>query len=188
MLKKNIFEEGIKENQKYKEISIIKNILSIIKIDNDNQKDNNEYIKIEKFLFDHLTSREKVALYNLPYDNNLDNKYLKYISNINIKQNIGLICIIDRFNYSQFIDTITYPYITSLNFSLFSKENFDDRFLYYNIPVNNLFNIYMNYLTVIKHSENIKQISFGEEFFINKNQFISYNDIYYQSIISYLID
>ena len=98
-VEKNIFEEGIKENQKYKEISIVKNILSIIKIDNDNQKDNNEYIKIEKFLFDYLTSHEKVSLYNLPYDNNLDNKYLKYISNINIKQSIGLICIIDRFNY-----------------------------------------------------------------------------------------
>ena len=184
---KNIFDEGIKENKKYKEISRIKKILSII-IYNNNQKDNNEYNQIENFLFDYLTTNEKVVLYNLPYDNNLDNKYLKYISNLNIKQKIGLICIIDRFNYSQFIDAITYPYITSLHFALFSKENFDDRFMYYNIPVNNLYNIYMNYLTIIKHCENIKQISFEEEFFINKNQFISYNDIYYQSIISYLID
>ena len=185
---KNIFFEGIKKNKKYKEISRIKNILSIIKIDNSNQKDNNEYIRIEKFLFDYLTSHEKVVLYNLPYENNLDNKYLKYISNINIKQNIGLICIIDRFNYSKFMDAITYPYIISLHFALFSKENFDDKFMYYNIPVNNLYNKYMNYLIIIKHRENIKQISFEEEFFINKNQFISYNDIYYQSIISYLID
>ena len=185
---KNIIDEGIRENKKYKEISRIKNILSIIKIDDRNQKDNNEFIQIEKFLFDYLTSHEKVVLYNLPYETNLDNKYLKYISNINIKQNIGLICIIDRFNYSQFIETITYPYITSLHFALFSKENFDDKFMYYNIPVSNLYNIYMNYLTIIKHSENIKQISFEEEFFINKNQFISYNDVYYQSFISYLID
>ena len=185
---KNIFYEGIKKNKKYKEISRIKNILSIIKIDNSNQKDNNEYIRIEKFLFDYLTSHEKVVLYNLPYENNLDNKYLKYISNINIKQNIGLICIIDRFNYSKFMDAITYPYIISLHFALFSKENFDDKFMYYNIPVNNLYNKYMNYLIIIKHRENIKQIYFEEEFFINKNQFISSNDIYYQSIISYLID
>jgi len=187
-VEKNILEEGMEDNKKYKEISITKNILSIIKIDNDNLKDNNENIQIEKFLFDYLTSLEKVSLYNLPYDSNLDNKYLKYISNINIKQGIGLVCIVDRFNYSQFIDAITYPYITSLHFVLFSKKNFDDRFMYYNIPVSNLYNIYMNYLTIIKHSENIKQISFGEEFFINKNQFISYNDTYYQSIISYLID
>ena len=177
---KNILDEGIKENKKYKEISKIKNILSKIGSDNNNH--------LEEFLFDYLTSLKKIVLYNLPYDNNLDNKYLKYISNINIKQNIELICIIDRFNYSQFIDAITYPYITSLHFALFSKENFDDRFMYYNIPVSNLYNIFMNYLTIIKHSENIKHISFGEEFFINKNQFITYNDIYYQSIISYLID
>ena len=46
----------------------------------------------------------------------------------------------------------------------------------------------MNYIIVIKNKNNIKKISFGDEFFINKNQFISYNNEYYQSFISYVID
>ena len=60
--------------------------------------------------------------------------------------------------------------------------------MYYNLPINNIFNIIMNYIIVIQNKDYIKKISFGDEFFINKNQFLSYNDEYYQSIIAYLID
>ena len=167
-----------------KELSRIGYILSVISKDT-----NNDNISaLEEFIFDYLTSHNKITLYNIFHSNNLDNKYLNYISTINIQQNIELICIIDRFNYSQFIDNISYAYITSLNFMLFSERNHDDLFMYYNLPINNIFNIFMNYFITIKYYRNIKQISFEDEFVINKNQFISYNDIYYQSFISYLID
>ena len=185
-VEKKIFDEGMKENDKNKEVSFIKNILSEIKSNNDNQNYSVELMKY--FIFDHLTIFKKLPLYNLNYENNLDNEYLKYISNLNIKQNIEFICIIDRFNHSQFIDVIKYPYITSLHFSLFSYENFNHNFMYYNLPINNIFNIIMNYIIVIQNKDNIKKISFGDEFFINKNQFITYNNIYYQSFISYAID
>ena len=122
------------------------------------------------------------------YKNNIDKEYLNYISNLNIQQNIEFICIIDRFNHSQFIDVIKYPYINSLHFSLFSNENLDDKFMYYNLPIENIFNIIMNYIIVIENKSYIKKISFSDEFFINKNQFIAYNDIYYQSFISYATD
>ena len=176
----------MKENEKYKELSFIKNTFSEIKSNNYNQ---NYTIELEKyFIFDHLTTFKKLSLYNLKYEKNLDNEYLNYISNFNIKQNIELVCIIDRFNHIQFIDVIKNPYITSLHFSLFSYENLDDKFMYYNLPINNIFNIIMNNIIVIQNKDNIKKISFGDEFFINKNQFISYNNKYYQSFISYVID
>ena len=179
-VEKQILEEGIKENVKYKEISIINNAISQLK------KDAN--MNLKSFIFDYLQSLEIISLYNINYENNLDSEYLKYITKLNIKQNIRLLCIIDRYNYSQFIDIITYPNIISLHFSLFSYENFSDRFMYYNLPINNIFNIIMNYIVAIKYNSNIKTISFGEEFLLNKNQFICYNDLYYQSFISYIID
>ena len=185
-VEKKIMDEGMKEKNKYKEVSFINNILSEIKSNNNKQNYSIEIMKY--FIFDHLTTFKKLPLYNLNYENNFDNEYLRYIYNLNIMQNIELICIIDRFNHSQFIDVIKYPYITSLHFSLFSCEDLDDKFMYYNLPINNIFNIIMNYIIVIKNKNNIKKISFGDEFFINKNQFISYNNIYYQSFISYVID
>ena len=185
-IEKEILDGGIKENDKFKEVSFIKNILSEIKTDNYKQNYSIELMKY--FIFDHLTTFKKLPLYNMHYEKNFDNEYLKYISNLNINQNIELICIIDRFNHSQFIDVIKYPYITSLHFSLFSYEDLDDKFMYYNLPINNIFNIIMNYIIVIQNRDNIKKISFGDEFFINKNQFISYNSIYHQSFISYVID
>ena len=161
-VEKKIFDEGMKENDKYKEVSFIKNILSEIKSNNDNQNYTMEIMKY--FIFDHLTIFKKLPLYNLNYENNLDNEYLKYISNLNIKQNIEFICIIDRFNHSQFIDVIKYPYITSNHFSFFSYENFNHKFMYYNLPINNIFNIIMNYIIVIQNKDNIKKISFGDDF------------------------
>ena len=60
--------------------------------------------------------------------------------------------------------------------------------MFYNLPFNEIFKIFESYFINIKNFKNIKQISFDDEFVINKDQFLSYNDEYYQSIISYLID
>ena len=60
--------------------------------------------------------------------------------------------------------------------------------MFYNIPVKEIYSIFLNYFVNIKSYKKIKRISFGDEFLMNKNQFLSYNDKYYQSIISYLID
>jgi len=56
------------------------------------------------------------------------------------------------------------------------------------IPINDIYNIFIGYFLSIKNFENIEEVSFGDEFFMNKNQFFYYNDEYYQSIASYLID
>jgi hypothetical protein len=116
----------------------------------------------------------------------LDQKYLNYIQENNVKQSIILICIIDRYKYSEFINNITYPYIKQLHFNLF--DEFNELFMFYNLPINDIYNIFVTYFITIEHYENIRKISFGDEFIINKNEFLSYNDEYYQSIISYLID
>ena len=166
---KKSLDEEIQENLKFKEISIIKDIIAEIRqyFDKD----------LKSFIFDYLSSLGELSLYNVQYENNLDSEYLNYISKFNVKQNIELLCIIDRFNYSQFIDIIAYPNIISLHFSLFSYENF---------TINNIFNIFMNYIITIKHNYNIKKISFGDEFF--QNNFIYNKDLYFQSFISYAID
>ena len=56
------------------------------------------------------------------------------------------------------------------------------------IPINDIYNIFIGYFLSIKNFENIEEVSFGDEFFMNKNQFFEYNDEYYQSIASYLIE
>ena len=162
-----------------------------------------EYIKSEKELvnlcFDYLSTLDHIILYNLPKGNVkdleneqesefLDEKYLRYIENKNIKQKVKLICIIDRYKYCEYINNIIYPNIYELHFKLFTEATFNELFMFDNIPIKEIYFIFITYFLNIKHYMDIKKISFGEEFFINKNQFISYNDEYYQSIISYLID
>ena len=118
----------------------------------------------------------------------LDEKYLNFIEKRNSKQKIKLICIIDRYKYCEYINNITYPNIYELHFDLFIQSNLNELFMFDNLPIKDIYSIFFTYFITIKHYENIKKISFGDEFFLNKNQFISYNDEYYQSIISYLID
>ena len=60
--------------------------------------------------------------------------------------------------------------------------------MFYNLPISEIFKIFESYFINFKFFNNIKQISFDDEFVINKDQFLSYNDEYYQSIISYIID
>ena len=73
-VEKKIFDEGKKENDKYKELSFIKNTFSEIKSNNYNQNYIIELVKY--FIFDHLTTFKKLSLYNLKYEENLDNEYL----------------------------------------------------------------------------------------------------------------
>ena len=194
ILKKKIKEHGLDLYKHNKEISMVRKILYP-----NSYEDNNLNIKFENIIdlcFNYLSSEDNLYLYNLPkgqidnledtkYDY-LDEKYLNYLQENNVKQKIILICIIDRYKYSEFINNISYPYINQLHFNLFDEVN--ELFMFYNLPINEIYNIFVTYFITIKNYENIKKISFGDEFVINKNQFISYNDEYYQSIISYLID
>ena len=191
---KKMKENGLDLYKHNKEISMIRKILYL-----NSYEDNNLNIKFENLInlcFDYLSTEDNLYLYNLPkgkidnfedtkYDY-LDERYLNYLQENNFKQNIILICIIDRYKYSEFINNITYPYINQLHFNLFDEVN--ELFMFYNLPINDIYNMFITYFITIKNYENIKKISFGDEFVINKNQFISYNDEYYQSIISYLID
>ena len=191
---KKMKENGLDLYKHNKEISMIRKILYL-----NSYEDNNLNIKFENLInlcFDYLSTEDNLYLYNLPkgkidnfedtkYDY-LDERYLNYLQKNNFKQNIILICIIDRYKYSEFINNITYPYINQLHFNLFDEVN--ELFMFYNLPINDIYNMFITYFITIKNYENIKKISFGDEFVINKNQFISYNDEYYQSIISYLID
>ena len=183
------------ENKNYKNISIIKKII-------------NEFINvcgipfiddktIINLFFDYLSLQEKCILYNLPkYGTNedsdtqdfLDEQYLNYIDKLNSNQKIILICIIDRHKYCEYIHNLTYPNFYQLHFVLFNQDELSELFLYNNLPINEIYTIFITYILTIKYYQNIKRISFGDEFFINKNQFLSYNDEYYQSIIAYLID
>jgi len=191
---KKIKEHGLDLYKHNKAISMVRKILYP-----NSYEDNNLNIKFENIIdlcFNYLSSEDNLYLYNLPkeqidnledtkYDY-LDEKYLNYLQENNVKQKIILICIIDRYKYSEFINNISYPYINQLHFNLFDEVN--ELFMFYNLPINEIYNIFVTYFITIKNYENIKKISFGDEFVINKNQFISYNDEYYQSIISYLID
>ena len=191
---KEMKESGIDLYKHNKKISMVRKILYL-----NSYEDNNLNIKFENLInlcFNYLSDEDNLYLYNLPkgkidnfedtkYDY-LDERYLNYLQENNIKQNIILICIIDRYKYSEFINNITYPYINQLHFNLFDEVN--ELFMFYNLPINEIYNMFITYFITIKNYENIKKISFGDEFVINKNQFISYNDEYYQSIISYLID
>lgn len=116
----------------------------------------------------------------------LDEKYFNYLEKYNIKQIIKLICIIDRYKYCEYINNITYPYINELHFILYTEV--DELFMFNDLPICDIYKMFVAYFITIKNFENIKIISFGDEFLINKDQFISYNDEYYQSILSYLID
>ena len=181
------------------QISVIKRILTDLKEYNES---NDLFYKkvLINLLFDYLLKEENFLLYNLPnillenkdleIDGFLDIKYFNYIKNKSyyIKQNITFICIIDRHKYSLNIDNIIYPYINKLHFKLFSHIDLNEFFMFYNLPINEIYKIFESYFTNINNFENIKQISFDDEFVINKDEFLSYNDEYYQSIISYIID
>ena len=189
---KNIALNEMKD-ENYCEISIIKNIINYIYENNNNLSKKNLF----NFVFDYLSGQDNVILYNIQKNKKLkkenkkrvlDEEYLYIIEKKKIKQNINLICIINRYKYNENITQVTYPYINSLHFTLFKDTTFNPNFMFYKITVNEIYSIFLNYFVNIKYYKNIKRISFGDEFLMNKNQFLSYNDKYYQSIISYLID
>ena len=68
-----------------------------------------------------------------------------------MKQKISLICIIDRYNYSEYINNIIYPHIYELHFTLFTNSSFDEFFMFNNIPIKNIYNIFMTYFLSIKY-------------------------------------
>ena len=190
---------NINEYNEINQISVIKRILTDLKEYNES---NDLLFKkvIINLLFDYLLTEESFLLYNLPntllenkdleIDGFLDIKYFNYIKNKShyIKQNLAFICIIDRHKYPLNMDNIIYPYVTKFHFKLFSHIDLNELFMFYNLPINEIFKIYESYFIKIKNFKYIKQISFDDEFVINKDQFLSYNDEYYQSIISYIID
>jgi len=155
--------------------------------------------KILSLCFDYLSTLDNIFLYNLSDENIddlneqnkiefLDKKYLRYIESKNSKQKVNLICIIDRSKHNEHINNIIYPYINELYFTLFSNTTFDEHFMFSELPIKDIYSIFITYFLTIQNYQNIKKISFGDEFFMNKNQFLLYNDEYYQSIINYLID
>lgn len=190
---------NINEYNQINQISVIKRIITDLKEYNES---NDLLFKkvIINLLFDYLLTEESCLLYNLPnillenkdleIDGFLDIKYFNYIKNKShyIKQNLTFICIIDRHKYSLNMDNIIYPYIKKLHFKLFSHIDLNELFMFYNLPISEIFKIFESYFINFKFFNNIKQISFDDEFVINKDQFLSYNDEYYQSIISYIID
>ena len=157
-----------------------------------------EQKRIINLIFDNLQIFDDLILYNISgsiddlkneeNDELLDDKYLRYIETLNIRQKICLICIIDRYKHSEFINNIIYPYINELHFTLFTNTSFSKTFMFEEIPVKDIYSIFITYFLTIKNIQNIEKISFGDEFCLNKNQFLLYNDEYYQSIISYIID
>ena len=190
---------NINEYNQINQISVIKRIITDLKEYNES---NDLLFKkvIINLLFDYLLTEESCLLYNLPnillenkdleIDGFLDIKYFNYIKNKShyIKQNLAFICIIDRHKYPLNMDNIIYPYVTKLHFKLFSHIDLNELFMFYNLPISEIFKIFESYFINFKFFNNIKQISFDDEFVINKDQFLSYNDEYYQSIISYIID
>ena len=192
--KENIEKNGLIIYENNKKLSIIEKILRPFL--NNTGKYNLKEEDIINFCFDYFSTIDSFLLYNLPKrlkeneenDTNefLDEKYLNFIENYSIKQMIKLICIIDRNKYCEYINNITYPYIYELHFIMYSE--IDELFMFNDLPINEIYKIFVSYFITIKNFENIKIISFGDEFLINKNQFISYNDEYYQSILGYLID
>ena len=194
-IKNNLKKENLQiyDNNKKQSIiyEIIKNTIKYAK-----EKERNKTLSL---CYDYLTTLDNLFLYNLSNENYydftgeennefLDEKYLRYIENTNLKQKLNLICIINRYKYSEHINTILYPYINELHFTLFSNSSFDEKFMFSDLPIKDLYSIFITYFLTIKYYQNIQKISFGDEFFMNKNQFLLYNDEYYQSIISYLID
>ena len=133
----DIEKKGLDLYKHNNEISIVRKILYR------ESYENNLNIKFESiinFCFNYLSWIDELLLYNLPkmkideledskYDY-LDQKYLNYIQDNNVKQSIILICIIDRYKYSEFINNITYPYIKQLHFNLF--DEFNELFMVYN--------------------------------------------------------
>ena len=199
--RKKCRKNGIKNESYdiYKENKKTSIINTILKEYYNNPLKNINIKEIITFCFDYLSTQDNFFLYNLPGKNSneleeseeyefLDLKYLNYLEKINSKQKMKLICIINRYKYSEYINNITYPYINEIYFNLFTDSSFNDLFMFDKFPINEIYSIFITYFIIIKHYNNIKKIFFGEEFFINKNQFISFNDEYYQSIISYLID
>ena len=51
--------------------------------------------------------------------------------------------------------------------------------MFSDLPIKDIYSIFITYFLTIQNYQNIKKISFGDEFFMNKNQFLSYNDEYY---------
>ena len=142
---------NIEEYNKNKKISMILNILKEL-----NEKTIN--INIINIFFDFLTTKKKIRLYNLPnkdlskedeIDENLDQKYINYIIRNNVIQKIELICIIDKYNYIEYINNIIYPYIEDLYFILFPREHFNDLFMFNNLPIDNIYNIFATYFITI---------------------------------------
>ena len=193
--RKNIEKNGLEIFEKNKKLSTTEKILRPYL----NKSDNNKLPKgdIINFCFEYFSTLDTFLLYNLPKRLGeaeekdevvefLDEKYFNYLEKYNIKQIIKLICIIDRYKYCEYINNITYPYINELYFILYTEV--DKLFMFNDLPICDIYKMFVAYFITIKNFENIKIISFGDEFLINKNQFISYNDEYYQSILSYLID
>ena len=188
-----------KENEnKRKNIAIkkISKIFDILKsLDDNDYKPYGKKNRIE-IIFDFLSTQKNCSLYNLHQlqpdeaikeDEYLDEKYLNYLEKENIKQDIKLICIINQDKYCNLIQNINYPYIYQLHFQLFSNDN-SEELLMFNIPIDDLYLIFSSYISAIKCFKNIKKISFSNEFLFNKYNYLYFDDNYYQSILSYLID
>ena len=114
-----------------------------------------EQKRIINLIFDNLQIFDDLILYKISgsiddlkkeeNDELLDDKYLRYIETLNIRQKICLICIIDRYKHSEFINNIIYPYINELHFTLFTNTSFSKTFMFEEIPVKDIYSIFITY-------------------------------------------
>ena len=123
------------------------------------------------FLFYLLSLQSSLSLYNFQNKNKnpdnyifLDKQYLDYIEELNIKQKIKLICIIDSHKYSYNNPSITYQYINELHF-IIDKYNLNEM---KNVPIDEIYSIFKHYLMALKYPENLETISFDDEFYIKR--------------------
>ena len=137
-----------------------------------------------EFFFNCFSKFETFTLYNIQNINGIlglnyffDKQYLEYLEKINSKQKIKLLCIIDNHKYSFNNNIITYKYIDELYF-IIDEYNLNEAF---NVPYKEIYSIFLKYITSLKYKENLKMISFSEDFFI-------YNNQYNNTLINILLD
>ena len=125
-----------------------------------------EYIENEELInylyFDYLSTKEQIELYYMPINNNLNKdytlepKYLDYLDKINSSQKIKLICLLD--DNSKNIYEIRYKNINELYFTTTIDS----------ISLQNIYYIFENFFKNITNYQNIKIITFDNQYIINE--------------------
>ena len=147
---------------------------------------------IKSIIFDYCGLLDNFVITLFPNDSTyLDYSYISFIEELNsksksknkINQNIKLILIFDEYKYyNKILKEIKYKNITEI-IVIFDDENLNKKELLKNFD---------NYLSHIKHLENINKIIFinrtNNNYLINNNNNIKINNENYQSLLNYFFD